>query len=55
MEKIDTSIDFELHRKLNKGKPLDIKTKPVKENIKDIKESLSYKKKSETDKNDTNV
>tara|TARA_X000000368_G_scaffold165953_1_gene130962 strand:+ start:3514 stop:4194 length:681 start_codon:yes stop_codon:yes gene_type:complete len=46
MEKIDTSIDFEFHRKLNKDKSLDIKTKPVKENIKDIKESLSYKKKA---------
>tara|TARA_B100000768_G_C11254651_1_gene365779 strand:- start:406 stop:570 length:165 start_codon:yes stop_codon:yes gene_type:complete len=47
-------IDFEVWKKLNKDKSLDIKTKPVGESIKDAKIDL-LSKKYKSGKNDTNV
>ena len=47
-------IDFEVWKKLNKDKPLKIKTKSVSESIKEAKKDL-LSKKYKSGKNDTNV
>tara|TARA_Y100000389_G_C17441790_1_gene509031 strand:+ start:1968 stop:2132 length:165 start_codon:yes stop_codon:yes gene_type:complete len=47
-------IDFEVWKKLNKDKSLNIKTKSIAESINDAKKDL-FCKKCKSDKDDTNV
>lgn len=46
-------IDFEVWKKINKNKPINIKTKPVDETIESVKKSLFCK--NINLKNDKNV